>query len=107
MRFVTYNFLLGGSPTRDAWKAINRLEPDVLLGQECLNPPSDHLLRSGIWAQPVLRRWGTGIFVAGGAIHPIEVPGFAGWIAGGELPRTAWNTRRPLRVFSVHCPRGE
>jgi hypothetical protein len=107
MRFVTYNFLVGGSPTRDAWKAMNRLKPDVLLGQECREPPSDHLLRSGLWAQPVLRRWGTGIFLARGAIRPLEVSGFAGWIAGGELPRTAWITRRPLRVFSVHCPRGE
>jgi endonuclease/exonuclease/phosphatase family metal-dependent hydrolase len=28
-------------------------------------------------------------------------------MVGGELPRDQWITRRPLRVFSVHCPRGE
>ena len=37
MRVVTYNFLCEGSPTRDAWKAVNRLKPDVLRGQECRN----------------------------------------------------------------------
>jgi hypothetical protein len=107
LRFVTYNFLAGGSATRDAWKAMNRLRPDILLGQECRHPPSDHQLRGGLWAEAVLRRWGTGIFLARGEIRPLEVPGFAGWIAGGELPRASWITRRPLRVFSIHCPRGE
>ena len=52
-------------------------------------------------------RWGTGVFLARDAIRPLEVPGFAGWIVGGEFDRHAWLSPRPLRVFSIHCPRGE
>ena len=45
--------------------------------------------------------------IARGAISRIAVAGFNGWVTGGELDRRCWLTRRPLRVFSVHCPPGE
>ena len=107
MRIVTYNFLGGGSAARDAWKRIGRLKPDILLGQECHRPPAGHSCKTGLWAEAIPGRWGTGFFLQRGEIRPIEVPGFAGWIAGGELDRNAWLTDRPLRVFSIHCPTGE
>ena len=47
MRVVTYNFLCEGSPTRDAWKAVNRLKPDVLRGQECR-------MRTGFETEPLV-----------------------------------------------------
>jgi len=105
VRIITYNFLLGGSAARDAWNSVRRLAPDILLAQEC-RMPRDPRSR-GLWAEAAARRWGTGVFLARGRIRPIEVPGFAGWISGGELDARAWITDRPLRVFSIHCPRGE
>ena len=105
MRIITYNFLLGGSATRDAWKSMGRLAPDILLAQECRMPPGPP--SPGIWAEAAPGRWGTGIFLARGRIRRMDVPGFSGWISGGELAPRAWITERPLRVFSIHCPRGE
>ena len=105
MRIITYNFLLGGSAARDAWKSMGRLAPDILLAQECRVPPGP--ARPGLWSEAVAGRWGTGIFLARGGIRRIDVRGFGGWISGGELDPRAWPTDRPLRVFSIHCPRGE
>lgn len=107
VRIVTYNFLGGGSAARDAWKAIARLKPDIVLGQECRQPPAGHQCKASLWAQAAPRRWGTGFFLTRGEIRPLEVRGFAGWIAGGELAPDLWLTDRPLRAFSIHCPVGE
>ena len=104
LRILTYNFLGGGSAARDAWKLIGGLQPDIVLGQECKRPATGHSYGAGLWAEAVAGRWGTGLFLNRGKIRPLEVPGFAGWISGGELLRTAWLTGRPLRVFSLHCP---
>ena len=106
MRIVTYNFLGGGSAGRDAWEPIWRLQPDILLAQEC-RPAAGHPRKAGLWAEAVAGRWGTGLFLARGAIRCIELPGFSGWVAGGELRRARSSTDRPLRVFSIHCPVGE
>ena len=106
MRILTYNFLHGGSAARDAWMSINRLKPDILLAQEC-RPPPTVAPRQTIFAEAVAGRWGTGLFLARGTIRRLEVRGFTGWVAGGELDRRAWLTERPLRVFSVHCPAGQ
>jgi endonuclease/exonuclease/phosphatase family metal-dependent hydrolase len=39
---------------------------------------------------------------------PLRVPGFGGWVVGAEVAGAAWaGGRRPLRVFSIHCPAGE
>ena len=106
MRILTYNFLHGGSAARDAWSLIRRLDPDILLAQECRCPSAADPRRT-VFAEAVEGRWGTGLFLARGAIRSLDVRGFSGWIAGGELDRRAWLTERPLRVFSVHCPAGE
>jgi endonuclease/exonuclease/phosphatase family metal-dependent hydrolase len=106
LRILTYNFLAGGSPARNAWKVIVRLRPDILLAQEC-RCPAAVTSRQSVWAEAFAGRWGTGLFLARGAIRSVEVRGFSGWIAGGELNRRTWLTDRPLRVFSIHCPVGE
>jgi exonuclease III len=106
VRILTYNFLHGGSPARDAWTRIARLQPDILLAQECRLPPAAAPRRT-LFAEAVPGRWGTGLLLAKGSIRPLEVSGFSGWVAGGELDRRSWVTERPLRVFSIHCPVGE
>jgi endonuclease/exonuclease/phosphatase family metal-dependent hydrolase len=108
VRIVTYNFLSGGSAKRAAhWELLQRLAPDILLAQECRPAPAHHVRGGALWAKAIGRRWGTGVYLARGEIRRIAVPGFSGWITGGELDRAAWLTRRPLRVFSIHCPHGE
>ncbi len=108
MRIVTWNFLAGGSRRRNAhWQLIReRLAPDVLLAQECRPPSSADGWNDHLWARPAGRGWGTGVYVARGAIARIGVSGFNGWITGGELDRRCWLTRKPLRAFSLHCPPG-
>ena len=108
MRIATYNFLGGGSAKRSShWEQIReRLAPDLLLAQEC-RPPPPGAWAAGLWSKATARGWGTGVFLARGAIERIPVRGFTGWVVGGELDRTASPGARPLRVFSIHCPVGE
>ena len=108
MRIVTFNFLAGGSSRRNGhWAAVReRLAPDVMLAQEC-RPPADEGGGHGLWRRASRRGWGTGVFLAHGAIRPIAVRGFASWVVGGEVEQEGWPARRPLRVFSIHCPAGE
>jgi len=109
LRIVTWNFLSGGSVRRAAhWELIrDRLAPDVLFAQECRPDPAAGDWADRLWARAVGRGWGTGLYVANGAISRIPVPGFTGWVTGGEVDRRKWPTRRPLRVFSIHCPPGQ
>ena len=108
MRIATYNFLGGGSGRRSThWELIReRLAPDLLLAQECRPPPPGDWAAS-LWSRATARGWGTGVFLARGAIERIPVRGFAGWVVGGELDGKAWPGARPLCAFSVHCPAGE
>jgi hypothetical protein len=108
MRIVTFNFLAGGSARRNGhWPLLReRLEPDLVLAQECRPPPADGGW-TGLWARASRRGWGTGVFLAHGTIRPIPVRGFRGWVVGGELEQEGWPSGRPLLVFSVHCPAGE
>ena len=113
---MAYNFLSGGSPTRGGhWSRIRtRLNPDIILAQECRLPqdspgerfrpgPADTLL----WAPVATRRWGTAVLLRALRATPLTIPGFAGWVVGAELPGPGWSSSRPLRVFSIHCPVGE
>ena len=108
MRIVTYNFLGGGSARRSGhWQLLReRFAPDILLAQECRPPPADHPRAAGLWTKAVTRGWGTGVYLARGTIQRIRIPGFARWVVGGQLDRAAWISKRPLRIFSIHCPSG-
>jgi exonuclease III len=108
LRILTWNFLAGGSARRAAhWQLIrDRFAPDVVLAQECRPDPAAGWAGQ-LWARAVGRGWGTGIYVARAAVRRIPVPGFRGWVTGGEVDRRSWLTRRPLRVFSIHCPPGQ
>ena len=114
-RLVAYNFLSGGSPRRTGhWsRVLARLAADVVLAQECRSPeeapgerfrpsPTDTL----VWAPVVARRWGSAVLVRALPATPLEIPEFAGWVAGAELVGPGWWGDRPLRLFSIHCPVG-
>lgn len=103
VRIVTYNFLKGGGPPRNAWRLLAQLQPDIILGQEC-RPGPGNPYAACLWAEANTGHWGTGLFQRRKTIRPIAIPGFEGWVTGGELRRSAWLTSRPLLIFSIHCP---
>jgi hypothetical protein len=115
-RVVSYNFLSGGSRRRGGhWSRLTRaLAPEIVLAQEC-RPPADcpgEAFRPGpseslLWQPVTGRRWGSALLCRAGSVTPIPVPGFAGWVVGGEVHPSGWTNRRPLRVFSIHGPPGE
>jgi endonuclease/exonuclease/phosphatase family metal-dependent hydrolase len=116
LRLVAYNFLSGGSEKRAGqWSRVLRtLEPDVVFGQECRPPgecPGERFRPAAgdsfVWrAAGATRRWGTGVLVRAGQLAPIAVPGFDGWVVGGEIRSRRWSAR-PVRIFSIHGPAGE
>jgi endonuclease/exonuclease/phosphatase family metal-dependent hydrolase len=115
LRMVAYNFLAGGSAKRAGqWSRVVRaLGADVVFGQECRPPDAcpGERFRVGAgdalaWAAARPPRWGTGLFVRGARLRAISVPGFDGWVVGGEVTGYGWPARR-LLAFSVHGPAGE
>jgi len=115
MRIVTYNFLRAGSTTRCGhWsRVIRQLRADLVLAQECRPPersPGERF-RHGeddvfAWQSAGTRGWGTGLFARSASLSPIDIPGYEGWVVGGEIRNAFWS-RRPVIVFSIHGPVGE
>ena len=113
---VSYNFLSGGSPQRSGhWSRLVRdLNADLVCAQECRPPqdcPGERYRLSGdegwVWAPAGSARWGSAVLARSTGIQPIPFPRYEGWIVGGELSRLSAAERRPIRVFSIHCPAGE
>jgi endonuclease/exonuclease/phosphatase family metal-dependent hydrolase len=115
MRIVTYNFLCAGSLKRCGhWsRVIRNLKPDLVLAQEC-RPPQDcpgegfrHGPRDALaWQSAGSRGWGSGLFARSASLVPIAIPGYEGWVVGGQIRNMPWSDRS-LLVFSVHGPAGE
>jgi endonuclease/exonuclease/phosphatase family metal-dependent hydrolase len=115
MRIVAYNFLRAGSSKRCGhWsRLIRTLRPDLVLAQEC-RPPQDspgERFRYGArdafaWQPAGSRGWGSGLLARSASFVPVPVPGYDGWVVGGEIRDTAWSDR-PLKVFSIHGPVGQ
>src|SRR5437868_12258682 len=85
---ATFNLLAGGSAARDGhWSAIrSRIEPDTMLVQECKAIDRRRFpYKSGLWQRALDRKWGTGLYSRSVEVLPVVVPGFEGWIVGGEL----------------------
>ena len=117
MRIVSYNFRFGGSG-RVQWREVfERLQPDILLAQEC-SPPEDHMppqiegqrREKAIWA-PVESRggtlnWGSALFVERYLTVPVVLPDYSGWVVGGEIEEFHCPDGRICRVraFSLHAP---
>jgi endonuclease/exonuclease/phosphatase family metal-dependent hydrolase len=115
MRIVTYNFLRAGSLKRCGhWsRVIRNLKPDLVLAQECRPPQSSPGERfrhdqhdAFAWQSAGSRGWGSGLFARSASLLPIAIPGYDGWVVGGEIRNTSWS-KPPLLVFSVHGPVGQ
>ena len=115
MRIVTYNFLRAGSEKRRGhWSRLTRtLRADVVLAQECRPPhtsPGERFRHTDndafAWQSAGTRPWGTALFARSASLIPIGIPGYDGWVVGGEIRNTSWS-ERPLQVFSLHGPFGE
>lgn len=92
MRLTSFNFRQGGTPLH--WHTIlAHTGPDVLLVQESKAPVD---LRRVHWEQVPGRKWGSAVWLKRGALTPIAVPGFTGWVVGG--------VSRDRYIFSVHIP---
>jgi len=108
LRLATFNFLGGGSARRSAhWSMLReQVRPDLLLTQESRPPPADAgSSATALWTE-ASRGWGTGLYAPKLVVKPVAVEGFAGWVTGGRLA-SARLSRRPLWVFSIHCPFGK
>src|SRR5258708_710418 len=96
-RVVAYNFLSGGNLKRGRhWSRLaTALTPEVVLAQECRAPQESpgELFRPGpshtlLWQPAPGRRWGSALFSTLGPVRPISIPGFDGWVVGGEMNGT-------------------
>lgn len=119
VRLATYNFHMGG--WGEHWRrALAATQADLLFVQEARDPrlvsidarDPTSLASNGLepeelaqihWQSAPRRRWGSGLFVRGGEIRPVAVPGFAGWVVGGSV-RLGGAGGVELHAFSVHVP---
>ncbi len=53
-----------------------------------------------MWAKVPDSRWGSAIVTTLGAMQPIPIPGYEGWLVGAEIDSNFGH----LAVFSVHAP---
>jgi endonuclease/exonuclease/phosphatase family metal-dependent hydrolase len=89
LRFATWNLRHGAGQA-----VYSRLQADVVFLQEATEGPS------GMWQTVPDGRWGSAVVTSLRVIRPIAVPGYEGWVVGGELE----SPNGPLAVFSVHAP---
>ena len=92
---------------------IRNLKADLMLAQECRPPqnsPGERFRQNEhdafLWQGAGTRGWGSGLFARSASLAPIEIPGYDGWVVGGEIRNNSWS-ERPLAAFSVHGPVGE
>lgn len=102
MLLATYNLHMGGRP--EQWEQLlAATRADLLFVQEArdrfaaTDPGLPHEIH---WEAAPRRRWGSGLVVRGGALAPIPVPGFAGWVVGGRVRFAELD----FHAFSVHLP---
>src|SRR5262245_51003541 len=100
MRIVTYNFLRAGSLKRCGhWsRVIRNLNPDLVLAQECRPPrnsPGERFREDSrdafAWQSPGNRGWGTALLARSASLVPVTIPGYEGWVVGGEILNPSWS----------------
>jgi exonuclease III len=117
VRIATYNLLKGGTQRVHWLRMIEGQGVDLLLVQESY-PHHEHLPPSAypdagsqsVWERAEPNGWGSAVFSRSGAVQPVAVPGFTGWVVGAEVSGASWQAgfADPLLAFSVHAPsRGE
>jgi endonuclease/exonuclease/phosphatase family metal-dependent hydrolase len=113
MKIATYNILKGGTQRVHWVKMIEEYGVDLLLVQESYTP-DEHLpplqypeARSrSVWQKVEQNGWGSAVFSRTGAVKPVAVPNFSGWVVGAEISGASWQAgiADPLLAFSVHAP---
>ena len=103
MRIITYNLRQRGK--REQWLGLVSESPDILLLQESSAPPTYAAADQGrwLWQQVSTARFGSALWISSGAIEPVPVPGFEGWIA---LARVTGHDAHPepFMAASLHAP---
>ena len=88
MRLVTWNLRNGAG--REVWPEV---AADLVFLQEADAAPQGD---GGVWQRVPGERWGSAVISTVGRIRPIALPGYEGWVVGGEVGA--------LAVFSLHAP---
>ncbi len=104
MDIVAYNLRMGGSATH--WHAVaEAFAPDLVLAQESFPPPALALGPGATvcWEAVPGHRWGSAISLRSGALTPVPVPGYEGWVTAADVDGLALG---PVRAVSVHVPAG-
>lgn len=96
MRLVTWNLRNGAG--RPLWPSLQaELQADIGFLQESdAAPDGANVLYRKVPEAP----WGSAVVTSLGPIRPIELPGYEGWVVGGDVELSG----RGLSVFSVHAP---
>jgi endonuclease/exonuclease/phosphatase family metal-dependent hydrolase len=101
MRIVTWNLDQGKGAS--AWPRLQAsLGADLVFLQETKSP---HWHGAQAWASVPGCDWGSAVLATTGTFRAIPVPGYQGWVVGGEWLNSGHNTDgRSRYVFSVHAP---
>lgn len=96
MRLVTWNLRNGIG--RPLWPRLQaELQADIGFLQESNVAPDG---ANVLWRKVPEAPWGSAVVTSVGRIRPIELPGYEGWVVGGDVEVSG----RGLSVFSVHAP---
>lgn len=97
MRVLTWNAACGRATA--AAITLSRTESaDVTLLQEA--QPAGRWTGSLVGAVVPERAWGSWILARSGALEPIAIPNYVGWVSGAAW----WNDQVPTYLFSLHAP---
>lgn len=88
MRLTTWNLRNGA-----AREVGPQLTADLVFLQEADTAPQGDGV---VWQRVPGERWGSAVISTVGSIRPIVLPGYEGWVVGGEVGT--------LAVFSLHAP---
>jgi exonuclease III len=101
MRLATWNLRVNAAANQ--WLGLwNRIGLDLLFLQETAAPKTD---LSYVWECVPGITWGSAVVLRTGRIEPIPVPGYEGWVVGGEvLGSELPSDGRRLFVFSLLSP---
>lgn len=96
MRLLTWNVRNGAG--RGIWQQLmEEVKADIVFLQELDVAPAGEGMA---WETVPSARWGSAVVTTLGSIRSIGVPGYEGWVAGGEIRSPCG----PLFAFSVHVP---
>jgi endonuclease/exonuclease/phosphatase family metal-dependent hydrolase len=113
MKVATYNLLKGGAQRVHWVRLIEDFQVDLLLVQESY-PCAAHLPplrypdagKRSVWETAAKNRWGSAVYSRTGAVKPVPIPTFSGWVVGAEIRGASWQAgiTDPLLAFSIHAP---